>query len=596
MTPRRERDDESSGTGTVRSYRDGATPSAASELCLHVIGGTQVSTHPLPSSGRVVVGRSTNADIQIDEPSVSRRHLVIDMGPPMRVEDLGSANGVRAGDRTLRAGDIADVAPGVLLELGSVMLVIQRGELAARPKRLWSHGYFEARVEDECARGERTGTSFAVVRVHVGSGAPDETAHATLSQASRSADVLAVYGPGEYELLLVDTGPEEAHRLEQQIASLLARSGLEARMGIACYPRDSRTPDALIAKACEAVRGGRSTEESHAFVGETMRRVERIVERIAHGTIGVLVLGETGVGKELVAELVHKHSPRAGKAFVRLNCAALSESLVASELFGHERGAFTGAHQAKAGLLESAHGGTVFLDEVGELPIALQPKLLRVLEERQVMRVGALRPRPIDVRFVAATNRNLEVEVVRGRFREDLLFRLNGFSVVVPPLRERVGEIEELATHFVGVAAREAGRRRAPTLSAEAVSTLTGYAWPGNVRELRNVTERAVLLCVGDTITLEHLPLDKLHTRVASPTAPAAGAVSARVREPARSTRDSYADVLRAELRERERQQLVDALARCGGNQTHAAKLLGISRGTLLARMDAFGLDRPRKR
>jgi DNA-binding NtrC family response regulator len=594
MTARGHRDDESSGTGTVRRSREGLAGSAASELCLHVIGGTRVSTHPLPSAGRIVVGRSQSADVQIDEPSVSRRHIAIDMGPPLRVEDLGSANGARVGERTLRAGDVAEVAPGMLLELGSVMLVIQRGELAARPKRLWSHGYFEARVEDECARGERTGTSFAVVRVHVGSGASDDTAHATLSQASRPADVLASYGPGEYELLLVDTPPEEAHRLERQITTSLAQRGIEARMGIACYPRDSRTPDALIAKACDAVRGVRSVQETHAFVGETMGRLERLVERIAHGTISVLVLGETGVGKELVAELVHQRSPRASKPFMRLNCAALSESLAASELFGHERGAFTGAHQAKAGLIESAHGGTVFLDEVGELPIALQPKLLRVLEERQVMRVGALRPRAIDVRFVAATNRNLEVEAVRGRFREDLLFRLNGFSVVVPPLRERIAEIEELATYFVAQAAREAGRRRPPILSAEALSTLKGYAWPGNVRELRNVTERAVLLCNGDVITLEHLPLDKLHTRVAPHIA--SSAAPSRARDPAASPRDSYADVLRAELRERERQQLVDALARCGGNQTHAAKLLGISRGTLLTRMDAFGLERPRKR
>ena len=464
------------------------------------------------------------------------------------------------------------------------------------PSGIWSHAYFETRVEDECARGEQARTSFAVARVHVGAGVSDDVAHALLSGVARPVDVLAVYGPGEYEVFLADTAPDEARRFTQRVTDLFGARGAGVRVGIACYPSDTRMPDALIAKACDEVRATRGpVEASHAFVGDTMHNLERLVERIAVGTISVLLLGETGVGKELVAEMVHERSPRAGKPFVRLNCAALAETLVASELFGHERGAFTGAHQSKAGLLESADGGTVFLDEVGDLPIALQPKLLRVLEDRQVMRVGSIKARSIDVRFVAATNRNLELEAARGRFRSDLLFRLNGFSVVMPPLRERAGEVEGLAAHFVAHAAREAGRRAPPALAPEVLSSLQRYAWPGNVRELRNVMERAVLLCAGPVITLEHLPLDKLQGRVAAAT-PAHATAAPRTREPARSTRDSYADVLRAELQDRERQQVLEALARCGGNQTHAAKLLGISRGTLLARMDAFGLERPRKR
>jgi transcriptional regulator with PAS, ATPase and Fis domain len=281
-----------------------------------------------------------------------------------------------------------------------------------------------------------------------------------------------------------------------------------------------------------------------------------------------------------VAELVHSLSPRAACPLVRLNCAGFSETLLASELFGHERGAFTGADRAKPGVLEGAEGGTVFLDEVGELPMSIQPKLLRVLEDKVVTRVGALKGRPIDVRFVAATNRDLEVEVAEGRFRQDLFFRLNGFQLRIPPLRERPGEIAELARAFLAPAARAAGLATAPSLSQEAQELLVGYSWPGNVRELRNVIERAVLLSTDGVITAVHLPTDKMRQRVTR----SAGVPVADH------------DPLRAALEARERQRVEDALAQCGGNQTHAARLLGISRGTLVTRVNAYGLTRPRKR
>src|SRR5262249_37565759 len=188
----------------------------------------------------------------------------------------------------------------------------------------------------------------------------------------------------------------------------------------------------------------------------------------------------------------------------------LSETLLESELFGHERGAFTGAVQAKQGLLETANEGTVFLDEVGELPASIQVKLLRVIEEQQVWRVGSLKPRPIDVRFVSATNRDLETEVGAGRFRRDLFFRLNGILIVVPPLRERLSEILPLAKGFVSHVCQKMGHVSVPDISPEAVEHLQRYPWPGNVRELRNVMERAVLLCTGDLITPQHLPVEKM--------------------------------------------------------------------------------------
>src|SRR6185503_12869712 len=254
--------------------------------------------------------------------------------------------------------------------------------------------------------------------------------------------------------------------------------------------------------------------------------------------------------------------------------------LLESELFGHERGAFTGAVATKPGLLETAEGGTVFLDEVGELPLNIQVKLLRVLEERKVLRVGSVAHRLIDVRFIAATNRDLEVEVEVGRFRKDLYFRLNGISLLIPPLRDRTDEIAPLARGFVAECCRREGRESPPELSEEALAALDRYAWPGNIRELRNVIERAVLLCGdGPTVGPEHLPLEKLAGTIASP--PAEPLPSAPL-----AAGDDEVERLRSALADMERQKIVDALARCAGNQSSAAEMLGMSRSAFIKRLE----------
>jgi transcriptional regulator with GAF, ATPase, and Fis domain len=307
-----------------------------------------------------------------------------------------------------------------------------------------------------------------------------------------------------------------------------------------------------------------------------MRALYGVVEKVAVGTISVLLLGETGVGKEVVARAVHSLSPRHDQSFVAINCAALSESLLESELFGHEKGAFTGAAATKMGLLESAHGGTVFLDEVGELPLSLQVKLLRALEERQVLRVGGLKPRDIDVRFVSATNRDLEADVKTGSYREDLLYRLNGVTLQIPPLREREQEIDAMARVFADESAVALGRP-SPSLSAEALALLRSHPWPGNIRELRNVVERAVLLA-DEVIRSEHLPWH------AAPTlAPTTGAM-APAATPIKTSADKVDD---------EEVRIRQALIECGGNQTRAAKLLGVSRRTLTRRLSHYDIARP---
>jgi transcriptional regulator with GAF, ATPase, and Fis domain len=292
-----------------------------------------------------------------------------------------------------------------------------------------------------------------------------------------------------------------------------------------------------------------------------------MVDRIARTPITVLLLGETGVGKEIVAEQIHRRSDRAGKPFIKLNCASLPETLLESELFGHERGAFTGAERRKIGYFEAADGGTLFLDEIGETPLALQAKLLRVLEARRLTRVGGTAEVEVDVRLICATNRELEAEVKRGRFRQDLYFRVSAFTLLVPPLRDRRAEIVPLAEHFARQFAREL-KQPAPAFEPEARRLLESHAWPGNVRELRNAVERAVVLHAG-VIAPEHLP-DALRER-----ARASGVAG-------REIRDQLADV--------ERDAIVAAMEATGWNQTHAAQRLGLSRRALIYKLEKHGL------
>ena len=308
--------------------------------------------------------------------------------------------------------------------------------------------------------------------------------------------------------------------------------------------------------------------------------VRRIADKVAASGISVLLLGETGVGKGVMARRIHEHSPRAQARFLELNCAALPEQLLESELLGHEKGAFTGATTSRPGLLEVADGGTVFLDEVGELPPSIQAKLLRGIEERQVMRIGGHFTRTTDVRFVAATNRDLSIEVAEGRFRSDLYYRLNGITLYIPPLRERRDEILPLAEKFLR---EREGEVAGPALSEDVQRYLMAHPWPGNIRELRNIIERAVVLCDGAQIGLEDLFV--AHGRPPSrPQPPVEAGIGVPVTPPpAPVTADP------------ERQRILDALEQFGGNQTKVAKHLGMSRTTLSARLDAYGIQRPKK-
>ena len=295
-----------------------------------------------------------------------------------------------------------------------------------------------------------------------------------------------------------------------------------------------------------------------------------MLERTAAFKTTALLCGESGTGKEVLARAIHAQSPRHAEPFVAVNCGAIPENLLESELFGHVKGAFTGADRARRGLFHEASGGTLFLDEIGELPVGLQVKLLRVLQEEEIRPVGDNRPQQVDVRVIAATSRDLEEELKNGRFREDLYYRLNVMRLDVPPLRERREDVPLLADHFLA-RSRESLGKHVRSVADDALDRLSRYAWPGNVRELENVIERAVILCNGQRITLADLP-----AAISEGPADGEGAVEALSLRAARR---------RAEITAIER-----ALQATDGNRTHAAKRLGISHRSLLYKLREYGI------
>jgi two-component system, NtrC family, response regulator AtoC len=306
---------------------------------------------------------------------------------------------------------------------------------------------------------------------------------------------------------------------------------------------------------------------------EAMVRVRTLLRKVAVSPAStVLLMGESGTGKDLAAKVIHYSSDRASKPFMNITCSALPETLLESELFGHERGAFTGADRQKRGLLESADGGTIFLDEIGEMQPTLQAKLLRFLEERAFKRVGGAADISVQVRVIAATNRNLEDEVTRGRFREDLFYRLNVMPIVMPPLRQRVDDIPVLIAYYVDSFNSEF-RKRIRRIVPAAMERLKAYPWPGNVRELRNAVERAMLLAESEELTMDHFPI--LEKR--------AGDLGESVELPAAGI----------DIDHLERSLVVQALQRTGWNQTRAATLLGLNRDQIRYRIEKFKLEKP---
>ena len=548
-------------------------PQASGQRQLVIMSPASVQTVPLIGHGELTLGRSGRSAVAVDDPLLSREHLRVRWAADVTVEDLGSVNGTKLGDRRLQPHEPTPLPAGHLVTLGGTMLVLRTQPSRPSLRTLESYEAFESLVRQRCQRAGRA-ESFSVIRMFVTGQAPAARLRDAVTGVLAADDVVATYAPGEFAILLGQGGADAADALAGRLESVLDSAGFRASVGAASFPRDGQTAEALLAAATPH---GVDDAELPALLGsEQTRALAQVIERVARGNITVLFQGETGSGKDVFAQLLHHRSPRASGPFVRINCAALSDSLLESELFGHVKGAFTGAHGERVGMLESASGGTVFLDELGELTPAHQAALLVAIERKEIVRVGTTKPIAIDVRFVSATNRDLEAEVEARRFRRDLLHRLNGVVLEVPPLRERSEEVVPLAQLFLREFAAQAGRRP-PSLTDEAARALSGYGWPGNVRELRNVMERAQLFAPGDRIGLEHLPLAQL-TRTWTATGAPRGLAAA----------EAPAELSDADQAERAR--MIEALRQTGGNRSRAAELLGVPRRTFTHRMGRLGI------
>lgn len=343
------------------------------------------------------------------------------------------------------------------------------------------------------------------------------------------------------------------------------------RLGAYEYLEKPLERESLLKTIGEALKRLDAIDEEIVSVSAAMERVKKMILKVANSSSTVLIRGESGVGKERLARAIHKASQRSNQIFQAVNCAAINENLMESELFGHEKGSFTGAHAQKKGLFEVAHQGTLFLDEIAELNVAMQAKLLRVLQEKEIMRVGGTQPIKVDVRVLTATNRDLDAMVRDGRFREDLFYRINVLSLDIPPLRERREDIPVLVNLFL-VKHTRAANRRVKGLSRAAMEAVMNYGWPGNVRQLESVIERAILLCDGEEIGLGDLPPELRQSPMERLTStfklPPDGVV----------------------MEEVERSLILQAMQRTGGNITQAAKLLGLSFRTLQYRLEKYGL------
>ena len=535
-----------------------------------------------------VVGRASPAELILDDRSLSRRHARLSwQADGVQVEDLGSKNGTQLDgapiSKTLLHADSARQ-----LRLGHVLLTVRRQQDSALP------GFddcerFLARLDEELLRARTFQRPVSLLMLRAVAPVTQSDVALRVRKELRAVDSMAQYARGVWLVLAPELGLADA----LSAARWLLRARTQEPQLVCGVASSESCPTAssahtllaAVSGACRAanqaqpiVSAGKAPSEPPprdppVVLCPRMVALYEIATRAASREAPVLILGETGTGKELVARHIHAASARSTKPFVALNCGAIPRELVETTLFGHERGAFSGASELRRGVFEEAHGGTLFLDELGELPLPAQAALLRVLETKQSTRVGGTRPLHVDVRVISATHCNLEAMVRERSFRADLYHRLNLVTLRVPALRERSQEIAPLAQHFV---ARGAG---APSvrLSAAALAYLQQYPWPGNVRELRNVIEYTLMLHAGQEIGVADLPE---HVRRAPPTAAGEAAAKLEQKRFAEQVRSVELDLIR------------DALRRTGNNQTQAARLLNMPLRTLVYKLRAYGLRR----
>jgi len=567
----------------------------------------------------LVIGRTEPSDLRISDRRLSRTHarFVLSAGRIL-VEDLGSTNGTwLAGQRIEKTS----------LELGDEILV---GGLTARVHFLGWTGTllgldgedgFRCALEEELARARKSHRPFALLVVRAappptrgGRPGPEqylaqwiERVHRELRRMAR----LSPHGDCAVQVLLPDTSPDEAMRIARALASGKPTTGTALVVGVGIHPGPASTVDSLIEQTRAAANRASTTtqpvevaamasgspsgagDDEAPISGQQMRELLKTARQVSDSRVPVILQGETGTGKEVLARFLHDHGPRKQRPMVRINCGAIPKELVESTLFGHERGAFTGAVQPRKGIFEEADGGTVFLDEIGEMPLGAQAALLRVLETGSFSRVGASRELSVDVRIVAATHRDLEGMADEGGFRADLFYRLNAITLHIPPLRERTDEIEPLALRFLRWA-NVANRRAVQGIAPEAMELLKRYVWPGNIRELKNAIERAVVISRGEWLGPEDLP-GRIRTtgRAVEPPAVAPGPLRVVPPESSGPSENQRRQEARRQVRDYESKLLQEALESAGWNREVAAGQLGLPVRTLSYRMKVLGVKKP---
>ncbi len=563
----------------------------------------------LPEEGEILIGRgNASGMLNLEQLEVSREHarLMVRSGS-LHIADLNSHNGTYLNGRRLSAG-----AWGLNhcdeLRIGNTKLLVVRvlqpiGAESVPPPRSTLHqllgrGYRSLHDDLQAARDSQQSLSLLYAIVPTDEVRQQVSAHFSLGLGPQ--DQLAT-GPNGVVAVLPKVDAEAALAIADQLLAGGGTAMETVQLGCASFPQHAENAENLLCAARDAARsspaGGVRSASSllsdiqlgalRVLVGDpTMRESYELIRRLAPSDLNVLIVGESGTGKELAALAMHTWSPRSTKPFLPLNCAAIPQSLLESELFGHVRGAFSGATTTKNGLLETASGGTLFLDEVGEMPLDMQVKLLRAVETQRIRRVGATEERPIEVRLIAATNRNLDEETRLGRFRLDLYYRLCTACIRLPPLRERPLELAELALRILNEG--RARRGACPmSVSTEALFLLRAYAWPGNIRELRNAMLRAAYVAAVDETELQDCHLPEAVRDSLVPTRPALCAGDKAWLES--SSRTSFRP-LREELRELERRRIREALTAAGGDRAEAARLLQMPLRTLYARCKSWGL------
>ncbi|MEO8843621.1 MAG: sigma 54-interacting transcriptional regulator [Kofleriaceae bacterium] len=521
----------------------------------------------------LIIGRGAPSDVAIPDPGLSRQHARFtwnDQG--LWVDDLDSTNGTKKNGERIKS---TRIVPTDEVSIGPVMVKIHIISSVDQELRGFDgHDRFVAMLADEIVRARTFQRSLAVMLVKAANAKDHISTWASrLRMRMRPVDRVGIYGPSAVLVALPEATPERVRTLSAEL------TGGEPRLAcnVVTFPGDGGSVEELIAALKVAKRAGavKDDDETAAVIikSTAMKQVMQTVKRLAQSTIAVLIHGETGTGKEVITRAIHDNGPRKKGPLQAINCAAIPQTLIESVLFGHEHGAYTGADRSARGIFEQADGGTVLLDEIGELAASAQAALLRVLETKKVTRIGGDKEIAVDVRVIAATHRDLEAMVEAGMFRQDLLYRLNSMTLRIPALRERVEEIRPLAERFLKEASRQAGGD-VREIDPAALAALESYNWPGNVRELRNAIERAVVLAEGKAILVTDLA-DRI----------------TRAPEPPTDDGDVPSDY-RDHVRKYEAQLIVRALHKHSGNQTEAAKALGLPLRTLVHKIQLYGIKK----